>query len=191
MNKAAAKKTAPAPVSNAPEELIELARGIREQVAQVKGLTAELELAKKSLIEQAVELRNARLAGGNGDATLRFPLGDGNVVKVTYPETYKGVDPRTDGEVLEDFFGSDYSLHVAEKTTLKLRKDMDVATLKAQAGKAWSQIAMCFEIEETLVPRDGAFERIAELYRKGETEKAEGLLDFVATCTDNAGRVNT
>ena len=173
--------TAPA-TSLAPAEAIRAATEYRELAMEFDEIEAELKVARATLLGIVTDRRNEHLAKGVAETTIRVPTMDSNRILVVYQEKYKNLSDENIAP-LQECFGSDYSLFCEENTSVALKKGTTLEELeKAVGSRAWGVLQTLVSVTKGVMPRKGAFENIAQLYKKGEKERASDLTTFVDAC---------
>lgn len=158
---------------------VKAATEYRELALEKDEVEAKMGIARATLLDIVTPRRDAMLVAGKADTTVKIPTKDGNRVLVLFTEKYKALSDENI-DPLKESFGNDYSLFVEETETVALRKDIDLAQLEAAlGGKGMALLAPYLTVTKGVVPRKGAFENIAALYKKGETELAQDLTTFV------------
>lgn len=158
---------------------VKAASEYRELALESDEIEAKMKVARATLLDIVVPRRDASLLKGSAETTVKIPTKDGNRVLVLFVEKYKALSDENI-DPLKESFGKDYSLFVEESETVALRKDVDLVELeKAVGAKAMALLAPYLTVTKGVTPRKGAFENIASLYKKGETELAQDLTTFV------------
>lgn len=161
------------------DEAVKAATEYRALALESDEIEAKMKVARAALLEIVTERRDTELKAGKCDTTVKIPTTDGNRVLVVYQERFKALSDENI-DPLKESFGKDYSLFVEESETVSLRKDVALDDLeKAIGAKAYQALLPYLTVTKGVSPRKGAFENIAQLYKKGEKELAEDLTTFV------------
>jgi hypothetical protein len=164
-----------------PDEARQAATSYRDLTARIEELDTEAKILRAQLLEVVSVHRRAALEKGLADNSVAVPTIDGNKVTVIYQERYKPIGD-DNIPVLQEAFGSDYSLFVEEQQSIELNKGVNLTTLRAACGKQADAVLALFTVTNEVAPRKGAFGHIANLYKNGQSEVAENLLSFVDAC---------
>lgn len=129
--------------------------------------------------------REKSLRNGTADTSLDIPTTDGNRVKVVFQERFRGIDPSNKAALLTAF-GSEYSGLVGETQTVTFRRGTDLSAIENALGKgAMKKLLALLVVKEAVSPKKGAYENVAKLFAKGETDMAEDLLMFANACASS------
>lgn len=171
------------PVAAVPQdEAVKAASVYRELALEADELEAKLKIARATLLGIVTERRDAQMAGGLNESTVKIPTLDGNRVLVVYVEKYRALSDENVG-ALKDAFGKEYSLFCEESVDVSLRKETSLEDIEKAVGpKAYLAIQPYLTITKGVAPRKGAFANIASLFKKGASEMAGDLTQFVDAC---------
>lgn len=180
--KAATKSTpakAAAPVASS--EAMEAATEYRTVALEMDRVKAELAVARDALMDIVGGIREDALRGGTVE-NVKIPTTDGAKVQVIYQERFSGLDAEN-APALKGAFGKDYKVLVNESAKVGLRRGTTLEDIEAAIGKAAAKKLMAvLDVTEQVSPAKGAYAAIANLFKKGDDEKAEDLLMFTTAC---------
>lgn len=179
----AATKSSPAKAAApvASSEAMAAATEYRNIALEMDRVKAELAVARDALMEIVGDVREDALRKGVVE-NVKIPTSDGAKVQVIYQERFSGLDAENK-PALQGAFGSDYAVLVNESAKLGLRSGTTMADIEAAIGKAAAKkLLACLDVTEQVAPAKGAYKAIANLFKKGEDEKAEDLLMFTTAC---------
>ena len=172
------KPAAKTQAATTPSEASIIATQFRQAAYDLETQEAKVKLLRAQLLEIMAEHRNDRLSKGVADTSVSIPTTDGNKVMVVYPEKYKGLSS-DNVPALREAFGENYALFVEEQEDIALKEGLSLKALKDVCGDRFDAVLALFEVKNTVRPRKGAFNNIAELFKKGDGAVAADLVTFV------------
>jgi hypothetical protein len=180
--KAATTKTTPkttAPVASS--EAMAAATEYRNIALEMDRVKAELAVAREALMDIVGDVREDALRSGVVE-NVKIPTSDGNKVQVIYQERFSGLDAEN-VPALKGAFGKDYKVLVNESAKVGLRRGTTMEDIESAIGKAAAKkLLAVLDVTEQVSPAKGAYKAIANLFKKGDDEKAEDLLMFTTAC---------
>ena len=166
------KPTTPEPsgrLANLCEDM-EVAAGM---LLEAEGL---VNTVKGELVAEARAIRSAELRSG-----IVRGIKHGKV-HVVWRESFSGM--LTDNiPPFRRVFGDQYARVIEEETKVVLKKGTTLAAIEAAIGpEARDALSELLTITECVKPRKGASEACAEMFRNGDSERGEELLQIIEHC---------
>lgn len=160
------------------------ATAYREAHIAMDNAKTKLATAKEELMKVVTGIRDTTLRAGKVE-NVKVATKDGSNVMVVYSEAYRGLTAENVPALMEAL-GDDYPVLCDETAKVALAKGTGLEAIEAAIGKAaMKKLMPLLDVTEQVVPRKGAYKAAANLFLKGEGEKAEDLLTLVEACASS------